>query len=558
MHTCILFLIIIFYQPTICAQSTNSLLPLKDRLDLVFDRYNDEYVEKGHQACVMISDSIVWKGNYGISHDTFLIGENSLFPIGSLTKTLTSTVILQLIEEGKLTLADTIGEFLPAHENINPSITIEQLLNHSSGLYDGSDDPDYWDTLWSNPEKIWILDDWLHFTHEPYFQPGEGFHYSNTGYFFLGEIIEQITGNSYKHELTTRIIEPIALKNTFYFPFDSLYDQLVHPWGPEWADQPGPLQDNAGKSITNSNISAGGAAGATVANATDVAKLINSIFYKKDLIADSSIEKMIKINEEYIFLSDWLSGYGTFRQPFQRFSDNVMACVNGGLVQLFWSSAYSHILEDSITIASCWNTLKSNNDVHHEIYTAFINTPPIDLTLSNVMFSEALTPNSFVGSFEVLDTNYHDLSSYSFELIDGEMGEDNSCFKTSGNNLLANCEINSESDSIYHVRVKCHDGFGGYIEKAFSLKNNLVGIEKQKNSKSIKVFPNPAEDFIQLKSGSHNLNEIYYAIFDITGQQISEGSIVSGIIPLNRIQSGLYVLELHFNDGKVSRKILIQ
>ena len=117
------------------------------------------------------------------------------FRIGSNTKTMTSTVILQLVQEGKLALDDPIGKYIPGVPN-GDQITIAQLSEMRSGLYSYTFDPRFNETLDKQPQKVWTPQELMDiaFTHPPNAEPGTTFEYSNTNIILLGMVIEQLTG----------------------------------------------------------------------------------------------------------------------------------------------------------------------------------------------------------------------------------------------------------------------------------------------------------------------------------------------------------------------------
>ena len=145
------------------------------------------------------------------------------FRIGSSTKTFVATVILQLVGEGRLSLDDTVAHWLPGvvsgNGNDGGKITIRELLQHTSGLYDYSADlPQLTSTAsfeagrftdYTPAQLVAIA-----MQHAPDFAPGTGWEYSNTNYILLGMIINQITGHSWQQEVTSRIIEPLGLRHT--------------------------------------------------------------------------------------------------------------------------------------------------------------------------------------------------------------------------------------------------------------------------------------------------------------------------------------------------------
>lgn len=143
------------------------------------------------------------------------IQEADRFRIGSITKTFTATAILILADEGLLSLDDTVDKFVEEIPD-GDRITVRQLCNHTSGLYNYGEDEEFAVGLTEDPHKVYtpreLVD--MAISHEPYFPPGEGWHYSNTGYILLGMIIEEVTGSSYETVIKDRIIEPLGLSNT--------------------------------------------------------------------------------------------------------------------------------------------------------------------------------------------------------------------------------------------------------------------------------------------------------------------------------------------------------
>ena len=141
-------------------------------------------------------------------------GSNT-FRIGSNTKTFTGTVLLQLVDEGKLALSDKLSKFYPDFPNAE-SITIAMLCNMSSGINNYSDNPIWQEAIFTNPTKVWTpmesVD--IGFSEEFYFSPGSGWHYSNTNTIILGMIIEKLTGKTLESEVENRIIKPLNLTNT--------------------------------------------------------------------------------------------------------------------------------------------------------------------------------------------------------------------------------------------------------------------------------------------------------------------------------------------------------
>ena len=146
------------------------------------------------------------------------ITSNTLFRMGSITKTFTATIILKLVEEKKLSLDDTLGKLLPEYPRWK-TITIKQLLNHSSGIYNYTNGKSFDQALRDNPDKHWLPTEFVEmaYQHEDIFKPGTDFAYCNTEYILLGMIIEKITQQSLQ-TVFNKYFKTYGLTHTFYTP----------------------------------------------------------------------------------------------------------------------------------------------------------------------------------------------------------------------------------------------------------------------------------------------------------------------------------------------------
>ncbi|OTP78394.1 putative serine-type D-Ala-D-Ala carboxypeptidase [Caballeronia sordidicola] len=165
-----------------------------------------------------------WLESFGVAErgTSATIPTNANFRVGSVTKTWTATVILQLVQEGKLSLADPVSKYISNVPN-GTTITIQQLLAMRSGLYNYSRDLGFNQTLDSQPETLWTTAELLTiaYSHPEVFPPDTSFDYSNTNYILLGEIIEHITGMSAADAIKTRLFAPLGLTATYMPPEDN-------------------------------------------------------------------------------------------------------------------------------------------------------------------------------------------------------------------------------------------------------------------------------------------------------------------------------------------------
>ncbi|MFE0177764.1 serine hydrolase domain-containing protein [Streptomyces sp. NPDC059002] len=211
-------------------------------------------------------------------------GEHDRFRVGSITKTFVATVLLQLQGEGRIDLDDPVGKWLPGvvegHGHDGDRITVRQLLNHTSGIFDYAGDEEFGQKVFTKGFFKHRYDTWtpehlvkLAMRHKPTFEPGTDWSYSNTNYILAGMIIQKVTGNTYADEIDRRVIEPLHLKST-----------LVPGTR---ATVPGPSSRGYGKlpgdpeakvyDLTELNPSMGGSAGEIISDSADLNRFYSAL-----------------------------------------------------------------------------------------------------------------------------------------------------------------------------------------------------------------------------------------------------------------------------------------
>ena len=162
---------------------------------------------------------IISKGALGFRdpEDTLPITEDSIFQLASVTKQFTAAAVMLTVREGKLGLDDGIVKFFPELEKYK-DVTVRHLLNHTSGIPDYFDDADWFVKIWKEEKRVPGNDEIVRFLleteAEPYFAPGEGLHYSNTGYNLLALLVERLSGVPYEEFLQKNIFEPAGMTST--------------------------------------------------------------------------------------------------------------------------------------------------------------------------------------------------------------------------------------------------------------------------------------------------------------------------------------------------------
>jgi len=174
----------------------------------------------GGLAAVSFPNGAVWLGAAGQSRPDRQMSPELGAYFASVTKTLIGAVIHQMAAETRLAYNDPISDFLPNREHIPPSITVEQLLGHSSGLFDYVTDGDLFDLgdLLADPDRLFSPGDILASTLGPPRQAaGVSTEYSNTNMVVLAEIIEVVSGRSFYSEVRRRLLDPLGLSAS-HFP----------------------------------------------------------------------------------------------------------------------------------------------------------------------------------------------------------------------------------------------------------------------------------------------------------------------------------------------------
>ncbi|MGX1561981.1 serine hydrolase domain-containing protein [Streptomyces sp. NPDC055506] len=227
----------------------------------------------------------VWKGASGVADLTTKQprGHGDRFRAGSVTKTLVATVLLQLQAEGRVDLDATVDHYLPGLVRGNghdgTKITVRQLMNHTSGIFNFTDDATFAKKVLGIDFLESRYDDWtpqqviaLALENPPQFEPGTSWKYSNTNYLLLGLIVEKLTGRPYAEEIERRVTGPLGMRATRFPGTDPHVPAPTRHYS-TFTEDPGKTYD-----VTELNPSWAWAAGEMITNSADLNRFFGALF----------------------------------------------------------------------------------------------------------------------------------------------------------------------------------------------------------------------------------------------------------------------------------------
>ena len=204
-------LAILAFQVSAVAQSKANKI---DDLMSLYHKYGQ------FNGSVLVADNgkVLYQKGFGLANMEWNIpnSPDTKFRLGSTTKQFTATLILQLVEQGKIKLDGKLTDYLPDYrKDTGDKVTIHNLLSHTSGIPSYTSLPGFFQNVSRNP---FTVGDFIkkYASGDLEFEPGTKFVYDNSGYFLLGAIIEKVTGKPYEQVLKENIFDPVGMKNSGY------------------------------------------------------------------------------------------------------------------------------------------------------------------------------------------------------------------------------------------------------------------------------------------------------------------------------------------------------
>lgn len=403
----------------------------------------------GLSVAIRTTDN-AWASALGQDTDSTFITTASTFGMGSVSKTITSATILQMMEDGLLTLDDQITMHLDTMTNIPPNVTIKQLLNHTSGIYNYTDHPNFFDAVLENPLEYVTDEEVLaNYVSEPIFVPGLDWSYSNTNYVLLGLIVEAISGKKYYEEARIRFDFDTNYPSLTLPPYESEVIDMAHLWAD--VDGSGNVVDVVPFGfVLNSVFSSAGAAGAYASTPTDLAQWAHDLYTGK-ILQPSTMEALRTITPPS-------NGYGL------GILFGTLPCgqsIEGHTGGIFYTTATFYDSENDFAISTHTNDAETDivTELAVEMICAYedflmtVSNSDIDVKESAINISPNPFENELLISYELLNR------------VDVQITLINELGKTITNHTTNNqsvgqhqFEINEKLPSgIYFVRMRLGD-----------------------------------------------------------------------------------------------------
>jgi D-alanyl-D-alanine carboxypeptidase len=242
-----------------------------------------------------------WKGVTGVADLTTQrkASAHVRFRAGSVTKMFTTAVVLQLVAEGRISLDDAVQDHLPGLlPDSYPKVQVSQLLNHTSGL-PAPTLPETFDWVYQTRFKTWTPQEYvaLAVQNPIEFAPGTRQHYLNINTFVAGLLIEKITGRSYEHEIASRILRPVGMRDS-YLPGAS--PRLRGPHHKGYQVVPAGFEDAIAYGeghvvdMTTTSVTSTWASGDLVSTVADLEKFVKALFSGK-VVPPAQLEPMFTV-----------------------------------------------------------------------------------------------------------------------------------------------------------------------------------------------------------------------------------------------------------------------
>ena len=450
-------------------------------------------------ALVAENGKVIYKQGLGLANMEWKIPNtpDTKFRLGSITKQFTATLIMQLVEEGKVKLDGKLSDYLPDYrKDIGDRVTVHQLLNHTSGIPSYTALPGFFNDVSRNPYSV---ADFVkkYASNNLEFEPGSKFSYNNSGYFLLGAIVEKMTGKPYEQVLKEKILNPLGMKNTGYDHYDKLLEKRASGY------------QKTPDGYINApylDMSIPYAAGSLYSTVEDL-YLWDQALYTNRVLSAQSKDLMFKP-----YLSDYAYGWVITKAKLGTGPDTVPKIAHGGGINGF-STVIVRFPAERHLIILLDNTSQGANlaGLEQELTNILYNQP---FNLPRMPVAEVLNKTITSKGIEAAIAQYRELKAQQggggYDISEDELN-------TLGYQLLRASKVN-EAIEIFKLNVAEHPkGFNTYdsLGEAYMVSGNKE-LAVQNYKKSLELNPqnaNATETLKRLEKKSASLDSKDYDVY---------------------------------------------
>jgi CubicO group peptidase (beta-lactamase class C family) len=536
-------------------------------------------------SAAVVTPDWQWQGASGrVSVNTGQeLTTDMLFRTGRPMNTYIAALVLELAEEGQLSLDDSLHKWLLPYPKVDSTITIRQLLSHTSGVGEYEWNDDWGEEVWLNPTRIFTPEELLlGYLSEPYFLPGESSRASGTNYLLLGLIIESIIDSNVAAELRTRYLEPLNLDHTFFPLEEAISGPIAHEHAD--IDPYGIVDYTSYTGSSNAINSSWWTAGAMYATAMDFAQWVYALL-SGEVISQNALEQMLTFDYPFPYDGLGVLRYLLFKRVF---------IGNGGPTDVGYRSDFIFSQQDQICInifnnywpgdlGPCSNKLLYTTLV----YKNQLPSPrfkPMEMDIGTVVSGFPVIDTSFVIYNEGVATDHIYLSVDYSNLDSSALTVEPMAFElTAGSSQQVSISIDPSTmndTTYYRPKISIHSDNdlilpAALTERIYFSNNMPSGITGEKPNRlpdKYMLYPNYPNPFYASTRIAFELTgstKVKLVIYDLSGRQVrllTNSVFRSGKHSVvwnghddegKAMASGLYFVHLQVDDHILTRKIMM-
>lgn len=563
----------------------------------------DHYVQqvgniKGMSAGVYIPGQGAWIGVAGNSHTGQPLDRGMRMGIASNSKLFVAAIMLKLAEKNIISLDDPLSRWLQVFPNVNPAITIRQLLNHSSGVSDPLFIPPWMDTINAYPTRMFTPNEVIGWLGAPYFPAGTGYAYSNINYILAGMIAKNATGFSISRLIRDSILTALNMDSTFYDVEEPAAGPLAHRW---WNNI-----DYHDTSRTGLN-SAGGCAGSIFSTVSEMLQWYTALMGGQ-IITANSLQAMTTFiptpsptyqyglgisRETTQSLTYWGHGGSTWGYRSKIIYDSCLKTTVCGLTNCFPSGVEgvtfllyrvvkNHVPGCSGPVNGTAVVCRNTNGVNYTVplipnASSYVwelpagasgssNTNSISVNFGSIAVTGDITVRgvnnygpggSSVFRVVVSDRPPTPVISQAGNLLSSDAATGNQWFSGAGIIPGATSPTYTiTSSGLYYCIVTVA---GCSSAPSNTINAVLTGILPVGNGGVWKMAPNPAREYFFTQVDGIPYNDMYIRIYSLSGIMLHTEKIIQTRqrIKIRKWPPGVYIAELRWGKYHVRQKILV-